>query len=151
MARAATAQIDARPDIEVWAAGGVVHRFTELGPEILLVHRPGHDDWSFAKGKLDPDETLKECAVREVLEETGLRCRPGKKLPLVEYRDARRRRKAVAYWTMTVIDGEFTPNPEVDAIGWFDLASADRCLTYQHDAELLAAIDRRILCPRVSR
>lgn len=139
-----------RPDIDVWAAGGVVHRRTPSGSEILLVHRPRHNDWSFAKGKLDPTETLKQCALREVQEETGFRCRPGKKLPMIEYRDARRRRKAVLYWLMTVQDGHFSPNEEVDAVGWFDIESAMSILTYSHDIDLLAGIDRRILCPRVT-
>ena len=128
-----------------------MHRLDGSGPEVLLVHRPRHDDWSFAKGKLDDSETLKQCAIREVQEETGFLCRPGKKLPLVEYRDGSRRRKAVFYWTMTVIDGCFSPNDEVDAVGWFDIESAMAVLTYRHDADLLAGIDRRILCPRVTR
>ena len=43
--------------------------------EVLLVHRPKYDDWSLPKGKRDPGETDEQCAVREVEEETGLRCR----------------------------------------------------------------------------
>ena len=45
------------------------------GVEIVLVHRPAYDDWSFPKGKLNPDETEAQAAVREVQEETGLQCR----------------------------------------------------------------------------
>ena len=56
------------------AAGAVVVR---KGPEVLLVHRPKYDDWSFPKGKLDPGEHLTSCAVREVAEETGLDIRLG--------------------------------------------------------------------------
>jgi len=36
-------------------------------------HLSGH--WEFPGGKLDPGETLEECVVREVEEETGLRIR----------------------------------------------------------------------------
>jgi len=151
MAGAAGRLMATRPDIEVWAAGGVVHRSGEEGPEFLLVHRPRHNDWSFPKGKLDDYETLKQCAIREVQEETGLLCSPGKKLPIIEYRDARRRRKAVLYWTMTVVGGNFTPNDEVDAVGWFDRESATTILTYRHDADLLSRIDRRSMRPRVAR
>ena len=64
----------------VLAAGGLVIRPRERegrqpGIEVLLVHRPDYDDWSFPKGKLDPDETPKQAARREVREETGYRCK----------------------------------------------------------------------------
>ena len=49
--------------------------------KVLLIHRPRYDDWSFPKGKLDPGETHRQAALREVEEETGLRCRTGVELP----------------------------------------------------------------------
>src|ERR671939_597490 len=59
--------------VEVRAAGAVVLR----RGQVLLVHRPAYDDWSFPKGKLDPGELPVVAAVREVGEETGLRVRLG--------------------------------------------------------------------------
>ena len=42
----------------VRAGGGIVWRHGEDGGvEIVLVHRPTYDDWSFPKGKLHPGET----------------------------------------------------------------------------------------------
>ncbi len=41
------------------------------------VHRPRYDDWSFPKGKLDPESTSTSAAVREVSEEIGLHVRLG--------------------------------------------------------------------------
>lgn len=52
----------------VLAAGGLV--YTEPEAELLLIFRRGK--WDLPKGKLDPDEALDVCAVREVEEETGL-------------------------------------------------------------------------------
>lgn len=49
------------------AAGGVVFN---LKQEILFIFRRGK--WDLPKGKLDPGETIQQCAVREVMEETGL-------------------------------------------------------------------------------
>lgn len=49
------------------AAGGVVKN---KAGEILLIFRRGK--WDLPKGKLDKNESLLECAVREVKEETGL-------------------------------------------------------------------------------
>ena len=55
------------------AAGGIVRRLGEAGlEEVLLVHRPAYDDWTFPKGKLEPGESYQACALREVAEETGL-------------------------------------------------------------------------------
>ena len=136
--------IESRPDVEVWAAGGVPWRRVDGAVEVLLVHRDHHDDWSFPKGKLDPGETLRACAVREVVEETGLRCSTGTRLDLVEYRDAQDRSKAVVYWLMTVTDGSFEPNDEVDSCGWFDPSSARNTLTYDRDRRLMDEVEAAI-------
>ena len=135
---------DARPDVEVWAAGGVLWRAVDDQVELLLVHRDHRSDWSFPKGKLDPDETLLDCALREVAEETGLHCEAGDPLPLVEYRDGRDRNKAVAYWLMVVTEGRFEPNDEVDACAWFDPASARSTLTYGRDRKLVDEVEALI-------
>ncbi|MCY4495050.1 MAG: NUDIX hydrolase [Acidimicrobiaceae bacterium] len=127
-------------DVEVWAAGGLVLREHRGVTEVLLVHRPEHRDWSYPKGKLDPGETLGKAARREVFEETGLHCRRLERLPLVRYRDGRGRRKAVVYWRMQVLGGQFEPNAEVDALGWFDFLSAPRVLTHKHDVLLLDSV-----------
>lgn len=49
------------------AGGGLVKN--EQG-ELLMIYRRGK--WDLPKGKLDPGETMEQCAVREVMEETGL-------------------------------------------------------------------------------
>ena len=128
------------PEVDVWAAGGVILRNSGGALEVLLVHRPHREDRSFPKGKMDEGETLGRTAEREVEEETGYRCRRLDRLPVVRYVDGRDREKLVAYWTMEIRDGEFEPNDEVDAIGWFDLTSAVEVLTYERDVALLRAI-----------
>ncbi|MGV9196430.1 NUDIX domain-containing protein [Arcanobacterium canis] len=40
--------------------------------QVLLIHRPKWNDWSFPKGKVKTGESLVECAVREVTEEAGI-------------------------------------------------------------------------------
>ena len=74
----------------VRAAGGLVYRRREDGAhEILLVHRPAYDDWSFPKGKLEPGEREEDAAIREVEEETGLRCRLEAEAATTRYRATR--------------------------------------------------------------
>jgi 8-oxo-dGTP diphosphatase len=127
------------PPVElVLAAGGLLVRDGPAGVrELALVHRPNRVDWSFPKGKVEPHESLTACALREVEEETGLRCRLGRFVGTTQYRDRKDRPKVVAYWTMEVVGGTFEQNDEVDEVRWVDLASAPALLTYDRDRELL--------------
>jgi 8-oxo-dGTP diphosphatase len=123
---------------QVRAAGGLVRRLGANGvAEILVVHRPAYGDWSFPKGKLEPGEQEADAAVREVEEETGLRCRLERELATTRYRDARGRPKTVRYWLMTPVDGTLAAANEVDDARFVPLAVADGMLTYERDRELL--------------
>ncbi len=133
------------------AAGGIVWRPTKTGIELLLVHRPGYKDWTFAKGKLDTGESLRDCARREVEEETGFVCIMGPRLGAIEYTTSRGELKEVHYWSMHPVDGTFKPNREVDKIAWLRPKDALRRLTYPRDREFLTELGTHwwILEPRV--
>lgn len=107
-----------------------------------MVHRPKHDDWSLPKGKLDAGESWEEAALREVAEETGLRCALGAELAPARYRDRHGRDKLVRWWWMRPIaDDGFTPGKEIDELRWLAPADAIALLDYEHDRALLRAID----------
>jgi 8-oxo-dGTP diphosphatase len=129
---------------EVHAAGGLVWRRRNGAIETVLVHRPRYDDWSLPKGKLDPGESFEEAALREVEEETGLRCRLGDFLGETTYRDHKEREKLVRFWTMEAGDGDFDPDDEVDELRWVRLADAAETLTYDFDRELAAKAARTL-------
>ncbi len=132
---------DVFAEAEVRAAGGVIVRRDGKGgaPELALIHRPKYDDWSLPKGKLDDDEGWEAAALREVEEETGLRCRLLSELEPVAYRDPKHRRKVVRYWVMEPVSGDFEPSNEVDGFEWLGVDEALDRLTYPHDAELVRA------------
>lgn len=134
---------------EVRAAGGLIWRdgvVTDHGNvrqdviEVVVIHRPGHDDWSFPKGKLDKGESSERAALREVEEETGLVCELGDELAPARYIDSKGRRKEVRYWVMHVVKADpWVPGDEVDRRLWVPVGDAASLLTYPHDRELLEA------------
>jgi 8-oxo-dGTP diphosphatase len=131
----------------VRAAGGVVRRDGPSGqPEVALVHRPAYGDWTFPKGKLHRGETEEEAAVREVEEETGLRCRLGRDLGTTSYVDPRGRPKTVRYWEMTPVEGDLAAANEIDDARWVPVAAARDLLSYRRDRELLARLESANPC-----
>ncbi len=125
----------------VRAAGGIVTRPAAAGDvEVLLVHRPAYDDWTFPKGKADPGESDEDCALREVQEETGMRCAIDGELPSTSYVDQKGRPKLVRYFAMRPLSGSFEPHVEVDEIRWVAPAVAASLLSYERDRALLAAL-----------
>lgn len=126
----------------VRAAGGVVLRRSRSGTlETVLVHRPAYDDWTFPKGKLLRGETEEEAAVREVEEETGLRCQLGREVGTTSYRDPQGRQKTARYWEMAPIQGELAATNEVDEARWVPLEDAADMLTHARDRELLERLE----------
>jgi 8-oxo-dGTP pyrophosphatase MutT (NUDIX family)/phosphohistidine phosphatase SixA len=130
---------------DVVAAGAVV---TRKGGDVLLVHRPKYDDWSFPKGKVDPGEHVTAAAVREVAEETGLDIRLGPPLGLQRYPvfNGQRRTKRVHYWVGRV-DGDddvstYQVNDEIDEVRWVPLDKARAKLDHDHDRQTLTELER---------
>lgn len=119
------------------------------GREVLLVHRPKYDDWSFPKGKRDPGEHVTTAAVREVHEETGVRIRLGVPLLPQIYPISGGREKQVHYWRGYVTGSDdvsaYVPNSEIDDLRWVDTAAAPEMLSYLDDVALLeeAMVARR--------
>ena len=123
------------------AAGGVVWRTRPDGSvEVLVVHRPHYDDWSLPKGKADPGEDDESCALREVEEETGLRCRLGVELASTSYLDRKGRPKVVRYWAMTRESGAVVAANEVDEARWVGIEEAQALLSYPRDRQVLASL-----------
>ena len=128
------------------AAGTLPWRRHDGRLEVALVHRPKYDDWSWAKGKLDPGELPCVAASRETTEETGLQVRLGLPLPPAEYpildSIGRPATKAVHYWAARVTGGSGTLEHEIDEVAWVDVRTANDRLDYARDREQLLALVR---------
>ena len=104
---------------------------------VAVVHRPKYDDWSLPKGHLEEGESWEEAALREVEEEIGIRARTVRALEPIRYRTPKGRDKEVRYWVMEPVEGEFTPNDEVDDMRWLAPDEAGALLSYPADRGLL--------------
>jgi len=117
----------------VCAAGAILIR----NNEVLLVHRPRYDDWSFPKGKVDGAELLPLTAIRECDEETGFLATLGPILGIDRY-SIPEGEKEVHYWRGSVReDLGFAPDEEVDKVAWIHVDQAALHLTYPQDLEFL--------------
>lgn len=132
--------------IAVVAAGAVPWRINKDELEVLLIHRPRYDDWSWPKGKIDPGETVPECAIREVEEEIGLQAPLGIPLPPIHYHVAAGL-KVVHYWAVDVDGAALLPDgKEVDSVMWCSPEKAAGLLSNPSDVgplEHLAAAHGR--------
>ena len=127
---------------KVTAAGALCWRVRDGRLQVLLIHRPRYDDWSWPKGKLDAGETTPECAVREVHEEVGLRIRLGIPLPATRYQVSSGL-KLVHYWAAKADQESAAPDGrEVDEARWCDPDAARRMLTNPTDRLPLDALVR---------
>lgn len=109
--------------------------------EVALVHRPRYDDWSLPKGKVDPGESVRAAAWREVHEETGARVALGRALVRTRYRVGADQ-KVVDYFAARYGSGSFGPSDEVDEVDevrWLPVPSASELVSYDHDRTVLDA------------
>lgn len=136
----------------VEAAGAVVWRLRQGRLQVVLVHRPRYNDWSWPKGKLEPGESLPGAAVREVSEETGYDVILGIPLPSLEYPLLDGRTKHVTYWAAQIAGRRDAaaliarppvpraPTEEIDRTRWLDVAAAAKKLTNVLDCGPLNAL-----------
>ena len=134
---------DGTPDLDVVTAAGVLcWRESSHGLEVLLVHRPAYDDWSFPKGKQHGGELLPQCALRELAEETGVEAVLGRPLPGTQYLLPTGQLKQVSYWAGRARrTARPTASPdEIDQTRWAGLDQARELLTSALDRVPLDAL-----------
>lgn len=140
---AAPGLVAARPR----SAGGVVWRRGREGVELLLV-RERSGAWSLPKGRLEPQESTLDAALREVREETGLRCHPAGLVGSVVYPSRTGVTRAATYWLMRPVAGRLEPGPEIDVVRWASVELALRLLAGRPEFAILELVDLGALAGR---
>jgi len=121
----------------IQAAGGIIWKKEETEKKLAVVHRHKHNDWSLPKGKVDPGESWKKAALREVLEETGYVGKLKKYAGSISYLlDGKP--KIVLFWHMDAkIEDLEKMNGEVDEVRWLTVSEASEILDYPDEVLLI--------------
>ena len=146
-----TKPVPYRPDAPIvaeLAAGAVI--VSEGEHEVLLLHQQDEDRWCFPKGHVDPGESLRDAALREIREETGLSAvELDSELGEVSYRFFRSSSgqnvfKSVVYYLAHTRERSVRPEPIFDRYDWVSVATARDRIRYDTDRRMLEAAARRL-------
>jgi 8-oxo-dGTP pyrophosphatase MutT (NUDIX family) len=128
----------------VTAAGAVVHRKVFGKQEVLLIFRNGK--WDLPKGKQEENESIRECARRELAEETGVVCPDLGDFLAKTTHTYRRNNKTyhkTTHWFSVGVEGNvktFPQNEEgIEKVQWVPLNNAPDKLAYQNLKEVIKA------------
>jgi 8-oxo-dGTP pyrophosphatase MutT (NUDIX family) len=131
-----------------YSAGGIVLRQAQdkLSWKVLLIKNAALRDpkkayWGFPKGHIDPGESSRDAALREVKEETKITAEIMGKLGESQYvftRSGERIVKHVDYYLLKYKSGdEEAQELEVLEVRWFDPKEAMELLSFKKDQEFL--------------
>jgi 8-oxo-dGTP pyrophosphatase MutT (NUDIX family) len=128
------------------SAGGVVYRRRGGRTEVALISVGEQGRWQLPKGLVGRGESPEEAALREVAEETGLRCEIVAELERVEYwyfskGGARRVRfhKFVHFYLMRHVSGDVSEHDdEVNEARWVDAEEAEVMLAFKGEKKALS-------------
>jgi 8-oxo-dGTP pyrophosphatase MutT (NUDIX family) len=141
--------LTARPDPgkpvqSVISSGGVI---LDAEGRILLLRRKQEGTWVLPKGRVESGETLRQTALREVEEETGLKnLRVLREIGLVRYiffwrPDNVNYKKTVHYFLMKLNgQNEIKMEPDFSEFVWRTTEEAIKLLTFENDRRIVRSI-----------
>ena len=134
-----------KPVHTVTSAGGVI---LDAENRVLLLRRKQEGTWVLPKGRVEPGESLRQTALREVEEETGLKnLRIIREIGLVRYIFFWRPnnvnyKKTVHYFLMKLNNGEneLKMEPNFSEYAWQKADEAAKLLTFENDRKIVRSI-----------
>jgi 8-oxo-dGTP pyrophosphatase MutT (NUDIX family) len=127
------------------SAGGVVLRWIDVEPSVLLIRDP-YRNWGLPKGHLEEGEDAKQAAIREVAEETGLvELEVGPEVTTISWYFRRRGalvQKFCTFFVMRSTEGNVTPEVSegITECVWLPFGEAMERLTYENARETLRIV-----------
>lgn len=108
------------------------------GDKVLLAQRskpPGIGKWGFPGGHLEMGETVGECAVRELREETGIDADTVRVLTAFDFIARDDGGRPVRHYTLIAVlcdwrAGDGATLEDASALGWFTVAEAEKLDTF---------------------
>lgn len=133
--------------IPVTAAGGVLYKAGSSPKKVLLIKRNGF--WDIPKGKLEKDETIEECAVREVEEEVGAKDLSIEKFLCDTYHkyqaDGEKYGKTTHWYLMEFDNPDYNFVPEtnegITKVKWEDLEKAKKMVEFENLVDVLNEVE----------
>jgi 8-oxo-dGTP pyrophosphatase MutT (NUDIX family) len=143
--------LTARPDPgkpvkPVTSSGGVI---MDSENRVLVLHRKQEGTWVLPKGRVEPGESLRQTALREVEEETGLKSlRIVREIGLVRYiffwrPDNVNYKKTVHYFLMRLNGApanELKLESDFSECAWSPIGEAVKQLTFENDRRIVRSI-----------
>lgn len=125
-------------------AGGVVYRYSPTTGKLqYLLVQDARDRWTIPKGHVEKGESVKQTAVREIAEETGLQelkvhCWLGK----VDFRFRRGQSLVIMLTHIYLVEAlgdtdKLVPEDWMNGIKWFDVNEAIDKIAYEGTAKLM--------------
>lgn len=100
--------------------------------KLLLTRRADNGQWCLPSGRLDPGESITECCIREVLEETGLTVEVVRLIgvyssphEIVEYPDGNKVQIVSVCFEARIVSGELAVSDETLEFEYFDLKDTE--------------------------
>ena len=116
---------------------GAVILSKENPDKILVLYQEKHDDFSLPKGHWEQGETLEQCAIREIKEETGLDIQLLFALPVFHYSNAKDGAIDLTYFVARSLNDNTIQTEDGGKAFWMTIEEALEKISYENLRQFL--------------